>query len=514
MSDISSIIGFTLLVGLLASTLLFIQRRKLDPREPPLVSSAIPLVGHLLSFLYYGLEYFATTSRKNRLPAFTMDMLYAKVYIIASPELVSAVRRSRNAMSFGPLFDNVAENGAGVHGRGMQLLRDKESGGQGLGQRTADSMHPALLGGGLDQMNGKMITALNTIINQLASQPDTVVDLYEWCCHAVTVASTDAIYGPLNPYRSESNRQAFWAIESNLSLLMMNTLPWISARKPWKGREQLTQAFVQYYQADGHLDSSQLAYTRWKVQHEAGATLEDIARLEAFTGLGILSNTVPTCFWVLFDIFSRPELLHKIREEIQTGALSIDSAGVHNLDLAEIREKCPILVSTFQETLRTRSNSGQLRVIQRDTLLDDRLLVKAGSIILMPAAVINKHPSVWGSDADTYDPERFSKIDPVEKRSKASGFMSFGSSPHICPGRHFASGEILALVAMILVRFDVRPVRDTWVEPKGNTKAVAASLPPAAEKVEVKMSETSKFAGATWGFRLTPGKGTFGLITG
>ncbi|KAE8378146.1 cytochrome P450 [Aspergillus bertholletiae] len=514
MSDIPSIIGSILLVASLASMLFFAQRRKLDPREPPAVASAVPLVGHLVSFLYYGLEYFATTSRKNRLPAFTMDMLYAKVYIIASPELVSAVRRSRNTMSFGPLFSNVAENGGGINGRGMQLLRDKESGGQGVGQQTADSMHPALLGSGLDQMNGKMIVTLKTVMDELASEPDTVVDLYQWCCHAVTVASTDAVYGPLNPYRSESNRRAFWDVESNLSLLMMNTLPWLTARKAWKGREQLTQAFIQYYQADGHLDSSQLAYSRWKVQHEAGAALENIARLEALTGLGILSNTVPTCFWLLFDIFSRPDLLHKIRDEILASALSVDSAGIHTLDLADIRDKCPTLVSTFQETLRTRSNSGQLRVVQKDTMLDDRLLVKAGSIVLIPAAIINKHHSVWGSDAETYDPQRFSKVDPLERRSKASGFLSFGTSPHICPGRHFASGEILALVAMLLVRFDIHPVRGTWVEPKGNTKAVSASLPPAAEKIEVRLSETPKFAGVQWGYRLTPGKGTLGLITG
>lgn len=113
-------------------------------------------------------------------------------------------------MSFGPLFANVAENGGGINGRGMQLLRDKEYGGQGVGQQTADSMHPALLGSGLDQMNGKMIAVLKTFIDELASQPDNVVDLYEWCSHAVTVASTDAVYGPLNPYRSESNRRAFW----------------------------------------------------------------------------------------------------------------------------------------------------------------------------------------------------------------------------------------------------------------------------------------------------------------
>ncbi|KAF7585901.1 hypothetical protein BBP40_009883 [Aspergillus hancockii] len=513
MLGIIPIIGCCL-AALIASLLWLVQRRKLDPREPPLVSSTIPLVGHLISFLYYGLEYFPATSRKNGLSMFTMDMLFTKVYVIASPELLPAVRRNRNNMSFAPLFNNTAEHAGGIKGHGLQLLREEDSGGHGLGEKTADAMHPALLGNGLDQMNEKMIGILKTLIDKLAMQPDTALDLYEWCTHVVTVASTDAIYGPLNPYNSESNRRAFWAIESNLSLLMMGVAPWLVARKAWKGREQLTQAFMRYYRADGHLDSSQLTQARWRVQNEGGAALEDIARLEALAALGILSNTVPTCFWFLFDILSRSDLLNTIRHEIRTGVVSVDSAGVHTLDLADIREKCPTLTSTLQETLRTRSNSGQLRVIRKDTFLTDNVLVKAGSILLMPAATINKHNSVWGLDADTFDAQRFNKIDPAEKRAKASGFLSFGTSPHICPGRHFASGEILALVAMLLVRFDICPVSGQWVEPKGNKKAVAASLYPAAEMVNVVFYEKAEFQGVQWKFRVTPGKGAFGLIIG
>ena len=36
----------------------FTRREKADPREPPLVRSSIPVVGHLLGFLWYGLSYF------------------------------------------------------------------------------------------------------------------------------------------------------------------------------------------------------------------------------------------------------------------------------------------------------------------------------------------------------------------------------------------------------------------------------------------------------------------------
>ena len=303
--------------------------------------------------------------------------------------------------------------------------------------------------------------------------------------------------------------------ESNLSLLLVDTLPWLTCRKAWKSREQLVQAFLQFYQADGHLSSSDLAYSRWKVQQEAGATLEDIARLEILTGVGILSNTVPSCFWLLFDILSRPELLRTIQDEIYQNAVSIDPTGIHTLDLADIRGKCPTLLSSFQETLRTRSNSGQVRVIYQDTLLNDRWLLKAGSTLLIPAPTINKNSSTWGLDSGAFDSQRFTKTAlQMDKKSKASGFLSFGLSPHICAGRHFATGEILALVALLLVRYDIRPLHGSWTEPKTNAKAVAASLPPAAERFEVTAVERPEYKGVEWKTTVTPGKGTYGLIIG
>ncbi|OOO09411.1 cytochrome P450 [Aspergillus oryzae] len=513
MSGSTTIVGLSV-VAILAS-LLFTQRAKLDPREPPLVSSTIPLVGHLISFLIYGIGYFATESGKHSLPIFTMSILKQRVYIIASPDLLPSVRQNRSTMSFNPLFTAMAQRAGGIQKPGLQLLREEELGGQGLAKKTVEVMRPALLGNKLDHLNEQMIHALKHIVHQVASSPTLPFDLYEWCSDALTVASTDAIYGPLNPYKSEAIRKAFWDFESNLSLLLVDTLPWLTCRKAWKGREQLVQAFIQFYQADGHLSASSLAYSRWKAQQEAGASLEDIARLEILTGIGILSNTVPSCFWLLFDILSRPELLSAIQDEIHQNALSIDSTGTHTLDLADIRGKCPTLLSSFQETLRTRSNSGQVRVIYQDTLLNDRWLLKAGSTLLIPAPSINKNNSTWGSDAGDFDSQRFTKIaHQTHKKSKASGFLSFGLSPHICAGRHFATGEILALVALLLVRYDIRPIQGSWTEPKTNAKAVAASLPPAAEKFMVTAVERPEYKGLEWRTTVTPGKGTYGLIIG
>lgn len=293
---------------------------------------------------------------------------------------------------------------------------------------------------------------------------------------------------------------------------MMDIAPWLIARKAWKGREHLARDFIQYYRDNGHLRSSQLAYTRWKSQHDAGATLEDIARLEVVMGLGILSNTVPTSFWAIFDIFSRPKLLEEVRDEICRNALSINSEKVYTIDLADVRDKCPLLLASFQETLRLRSNSAQLRVIYEDTMLDNLYLVKAGSILVMPAAVINRSEFAWGPNAHVFNPRML--MDLGEMRQKGTGFMSFGTSPHICAGRHFATGEILALMTMLILQFDICPVTGGWIEPPTNVKAVAASLSPPMGQTSVTVSERQELKGVRWDFRVTPGKGRHGLIVG
>lgn len=293
---------------------------------------------------------------------------------------------------------------------------------------------------------------------------------------------------------------------------MMDVAPWLFARKAWMGREYLADAFLEYFKAGGHLKSSQMVYTRWKTQHDAGATLEDIARLEIVMGLGILSNTVPTCFWVLFDIFSRPDLLNDLREQIQQTSVSVDGDGVHTVDMSAVQDNCPLLLASFQETLRTRSNSAQLRVVHADTVLDESWLISAGSVLVIPAALINRSESVWGPNANEFNPQRF--IDGAPKKNKASAFMSFGISPNMCAGRHLATGEIMALMAMLILQFDICPPEGTWKKPPTNAKAMAASLSPPADPYLVTIQEREQFKGVQWDFVVAPGTGRQNLIVG
>ena len=93
---------------------------------------------------------------------------------------------------------------------GLKLLQVKENGGGGINNDVIHSMHPVLLGSGLDRMNSTTIKNLQISIDKLESRHDVSFDLHTWCRHAIVVASTDAVYGSLNPYKSEEIEKAFW----------------------------------------------------------------------------------------------------------------------------------------------------------------------------------------------------------------------------------------------------------------------------------------------------------------
>ena len=55
---ISIVVGVSLLLVVVYISLVYLFSPKYDPREPPVISSLIPYVGHILGLLRYGQRYF------------------------------------------------------------------------------------------------------------------------------------------------------------------------------------------------------------------------------------------------------------------------------------------------------------------------------------------------------------------------------------------------------------------------------------------------------------------------
>lgn len=74
--------------------------------------------------------------------------------------------------------------------------------------RIVHDTTPVLAGKSLDRMNGIIFRQLLPIIGDMSNY-DTV-DLNGWLRHAITIISTNATYGNLNPFKIRHIEDTFW----------------------------------------------------------------------------------------------------------------------------------------------------------------------------------------------------------------------------------------------------------------------------------------------------------------
>lgn len=234
-------------------------------------------------------------------------------------------------------------------------------------------------------------------------------------------------------------------------------------RTGYAARQKVFDAHKRYCAAVPD-DASRLLTERWRVLREAGVSETDCIKQQATLPIGMLSNTVPTLYWTLWELFSRPALVAQVREELVSHAIMAKNSGSSfAIDVAALKCRCPLLLSVMQETQRVRHVHAAIRRVTQDTLLDDdRVLLKAGHYLQMPGYAVHHSTRIWGPTAGEFDPCRF--VAPETKKEKRSGrdFLAWGAPPHLCPARQFAATEILILVALLVMRADLEPVGGRW----------------------------------------------------
>ena len=262
--------------------------------------------------------------------------------------------------------------------------------------------------------------------------------------------------------------------------LLMNFAPQIVARGAVKARTMVEKAFVKYYKGGGLDHASSLAKARFRAPSEYGLSLEDSARLEVPLLFGVLSTTVPTAFWTIGQICARPDLLSDLRSELDT-VIIVDTSTQRKTFVVEIdrlKSKCPLLLSIYQEVLRIHSCFSVTRIVLEDTLIDDKYILKKGGMVLIPSNVIHASTSAWGPNAVEMDFRRFMPKTSSGTRQAPHTFCSFGGPPNLCPGRHFASTEIMATMAIMLMRYNIEHRSGPWKLPRQKQAVFASIMPP------------------------------------
>lgn len=256
-----------------------------------------------------------------------------------------------------------------------------------------------------------------------------------------------------------------------------------------RARELVASALIGYMRNGGYKTASGLVRKRYEHHVDRfGFSLEDLARGELGNAFAVLGNSTPCALWVLYQVFSDERVLDNVRREVSAMVTENEKDGICSIDLANIRTACPILLSTFQETMRYRGVAPGPRLVLDDVVLDGGYRLKQGSMLMIPTPVQHTDTSAWGVDANEFDFMRFArKSAPGKKRPNRVAFRAFGGGHVLCPGRHFATTEIMALVALMVIQFDVTPTTGKWIEPSWKNSPLQAGFPIIDQDIEVEL---------------------------
>ena len=289
------------------------------------------------------------------------------------------------------------------------------------------------------------------------------------------------------------------AVKKDFTRLGLGILPNIICSKGNHGRMALFAGFKKYYREKGHESASCMIQTRYEVLQRYSLREEDIAHFDLNICLGLLINTVPATCWTLYYVYSQPTLLEEVRAAISPH-IQLSAGPTRHVNIADIAAECPLVASIVHETLRVQSVGTSARKVLKDTLVDGQYLLKKGSTVLIPSAEVHTANSVWGSSSTTFDARRFCPNKTFETKKPTSGYRAFGGGSFLCPGRFLAVNEILIILVIMVLKYDLDPVENkSWLWPQSQSSLATSILAP-RDDIRVKMRERKGYEPGFWTF--------------
>ncbi|KAI0521605.1 cytochrome P450 oxidoreductase [Xylaria bambusicola] len=480
--------NLTTLVASAAGFYLFLwalQHVTQDAREPRTVEDALPFISPVIGMMTRGSNFHRHLRNKYKLPIYTLRLPGSRLYVVNDTALIPIIQRHVRALSISPIMVRFFSHFMGVSKGALHIAgRDPLENHGFIHQITLETTKGLSPGPNLDDLNAKAVLNLSQSLDNLCANTRlSTVNMFEWVSKEIMLATTNSVYGPRNPFKNPDVQAAYSDYEAGLMIMMAGFFPRLLARKSLAARDTLVQAFKRYYAAKGLEEGSSVyARNRYEYPLKQGMDVQDVARMETGGAIGLLSNTMPATFWTIYHIFSDPIVLGDCRREVEKAVH--ENNGEKCLDLSYVKSSCPILVSTMQEAFRCHSIGVSARAVVEDHMLDGKYLLKKGSTVLIPSNVQHSLSPAWGDNVGEFYHKRFVR-DTEFKKYNAVAFRAFGGGVNLCPGRHFATTEILAFASVILLRFDIKPLNGQW-DTVGYREANAAfRLPSRDVRVEL-----------------------------
>lgn len=163
---------------------------------------------------------------------------------------------------------------------------------------------------------------------------------------------------------------------------------------------------------------------------------------------------------VFFQLARHPEAWAQIRKESLDIQLPITYTAIKSLQYtnAAVTEALRLL-PTGSSPVRTALRECKLRCSATVDPSESMPITK-GTKIIMHTHAIQRDPSVWGTDADQFRPERWLEGGSMIPQRKAWEYLPFSGGPRICPAAQMMSTQLVYIVTTLARDFEELQNRD------------------------------------------------------
>jgi len=199
----------------------------------------------------------------------------------------------------------------------------------------------------------------------------------------------------------------------------------------------------------------------WLMNEAKGVerSLEGLARRLLFVNFASIHTTALVLTQVLCRLLSNPEYIEPLRREAED---AIAEEGWTKAGIDKLRKLDSFLRETQRIDSLTLENMNRLAI--RPFTFSNGVTIPAGTTIAAPACAIHMDEEIY-SDPQQFDGFRFSKLsaldgDVAQTKHQAvttsPKHLAFGLGRHACPGRYFAVNQLKALIAHIIITYDIK----------------------------------------------------------
>lgn len=203
-----------------------------------------------------------------------------------------------------------------------------------------------------------------------------------------------------------------------------------------------------------------------RAQLSEGEMLSQIATLL----LAGHDTTASTLTWLLYELSKHPEDQQRIRDEIKAAKVNAEARGeddlqpidFNNMDFTNAVIKEGLRLHPIAPTLYREADSDHVIPLSqpietKSGKIINEIPVSKGQGISVSICTYNRLQSVWGEDADEWNPSRF--LDSGREKSSLGVFanlMTFSAGIRGCIGWRFAVLEIQAVLVELVENFEYR----------------------------------------------------------